>query len=76
MRTLHKPSTTGTRWRRTLSQLYRMTEAAETSPLEILYDRVVLLEREVSALKRNLTAPPACSESPASGVDAAYHRYP
>ena len=30
-----------------------MIEAAETSPLEILYDRVLQLEQEVSALKRN-----------------------
>jgi hypothetical protein len=54
MRTVETPSATGTRWRRTLSQLYRMIEAAETSPLGILYDRVLQLEQEVSALKRNL----------------------
>ena len=54
MRTVDTPSAAGTRWRRTLSQLYRIIEAAETSPSEILYDRVLQLEQEVSALKRNL----------------------
>jgi hypothetical protein len=44
----------GTGWRRTLSQLYRTIAAVETSPMEILYDRVLQLEQEVSALKRNL----------------------
>src|SRR5713101_7634886 len=44
----------GTGWRRTMSQLYRMIEAAQTSPLESLYERVSRLEQEVSALKRNL----------------------
>jgi len=29
-------------------------EAAQTSPLESLYERVLRLEQEVSALKRNL----------------------
>ena len=48
------PSAAGKGWRNTLSQLYRMIEAAETSSLEILYDRVLRLEQEVSALKRNL----------------------
>ncbi|WP_334395529.1 hypothetical protein [Bradyrhizobium sp. AZCC 2289] len=38
----------------TLSQLYRTIAAVETSPMEILYDRVLQLEQEVSALKRNL----------------------
>ena len=37
-----------------LSQLYRTIAAVETSPMEILYDRVLQLEQEVSALKRNL----------------------
>jgi hypothetical protein len=32
----------------------RLIEAVETSPMEILYDRVLQLEQEVSALKRNL----------------------
>ena len=54
MRTVETPSAAGTGWRRTLSQLYRLIEAAETSPMEILYDRVLQLEQEVSALKRNL----------------------
>ena len=54
MRTVETPSAAGTGWRRTLSQLYRMIEAAETSPLESLYDRVLQLEQEVSALKHNL----------------------
>jgi hypothetical protein len=31
-----------------------MIEAIETSPLESLHDRVLRLEQEVSALKRNL----------------------
>ena len=31
-----------------------MIEAAETSPLESLYERVLRLEQQVSALKRNL----------------------
>jgi hypothetical protein len=53
MRTAETPSAAGRGWRRTLSRL-RMTEALETSPLEILYDRVLQLEQEVSALKRNL----------------------
>jgi hypothetical protein len=50
MRTAETPSG----WRKTLSQLYQLIEAIETSPLESLYDRVLLLEQEVSALKRNL----------------------
>jgi hypothetical protein len=54
MRTVETPPAAGKGWRNTLSQLYRMIEAAETSPLEILYDRVLRLEQEVSALKRNL----------------------
>jgi hypothetical protein len=54
MRTVETPSAAGKGWRNTLSQLYRMIEAAETSSLEILYDRVLRLEQEVSALKRNL----------------------
>jgi hypothetical protein len=54
MRTAETPSAAGRGWRRTLSQLYRMIEAVETSPMEILYDRVLQLEQEVSALKRNL----------------------
>jgi len=54
MRTVETPSAAGTGWRRTLSQLYRMIEAAQTSPLESLYERVLRLEQEVSALKRNL----------------------
>jgi hypothetical protein len=53
MRTVETPSAAGTAWRRTLSQLYRMIEAVETSPLESLYDRVLRLEQEISALKRN-----------------------
>src|SRR5262249_29971841 len=54
MPTVETPSTAGTGWRRTLSQFYRMIEAIETSPLESLHDRVLRLEQEVSALKRNL----------------------
>ena len=54
MRTVETPSAAATGWRRTLSQLYRMIEAAQTSPLESLYERVLRLEQEVSALKRNL----------------------
>jgi polyhydroxyalkanoate synthesis regulator phasin len=54
MRTVETPSAAGTGWRRALSQLYRMIEAAQTSPLESLYERVLRLEQEVSALKRNL----------------------
>ncbi len=65
MRTVETPSAAGTGWRRTLGQLYRMIEAAQTSPLESvyervlrleesLYERVLRLEQEVSALKRNL----------------------
>jgi hypothetical protein len=54
MRTVKTPSAVGTGWRRTLSQLYRTIAAVETSPMEILYDRVLQLEQEVSALKRNL----------------------
>ena len=53
MRTVETPSAAGTGWRRTLSQLYRMIEAVETTPLESLYDRVLRLEQEVSALKRS-----------------------
>jgi hypothetical protein len=52
MRTVETPSALG--WRRTLSQLYRTIAAVETSPMEILFDRVLQLEQEVSALKRNL----------------------
>lgn len=37
-----------------MGQFYRMIEAIETSPLESLHDRVLRLEQEVSALKRNL----------------------
>ena len=54
MRTVETPSAAGTGWRRTLSHLYRMIEAAQKSPLESLYERVLRLEQEVSALKRNL----------------------
>ena len=54
MRTVETPSAVGTGWRRILSQLYRTIAAVETSPMEILYDRVLQLEQEVSALKRNL----------------------
>ena len=54
MRTVETPSAAGTGWRRTLGRFYRMIEAIETSPMEILYDRVLQLEQEVSALKRNL----------------------
>jgi hypothetical protein len=54
MRTVEMPSAAGIGWRRTLRQLYRLIEAVETSPMEILYDRVLLLEQEVSELKRNL----------------------
>ena len=54
MRTVETPSAAGTGWRRTLGQFYRMIEAIETSPLESLYDRVLRLEQEISALKRNL----------------------
>ena len=53
MRTVETPSAAGTGWRRPLSQLYQMIEAVETSPLESLYDRVLQLEQEVSALKLN-----------------------
>ena len=59
MRTVETPSAGDTGWRRTLGQFYRMIEAIETSPLESLYDRVLRLEQEVSALKRNL--PIGCS---------------
>jgi hypothetical protein len=58
MRTAETPSASGRGWRRTLSRFYRMIEALETSPLEILYDRVLQLEQEVSALKRNLPIDP------------------
>jgi hypothetical protein len=54
MGTAETPSAVGTGWRRTLSQLYRTLAVVETSPMEILYDRVLRLEQEVSALKRNL----------------------
>src|SRR5882757_3328850 len=54
MRTVETPSAAGTGWRRTLGQFYRMIEAIETSPLESHYDRVLRLEQEISALKRNL----------------------
>src|SRR6266481_9259282 len=54
MRTVETPSAAGTGWRRTLGQFYRTIAAIETSPMEILYDRVLQLEQEVSALKRNL----------------------
>jgi len=43
MRTVETPSAVGTGWRRTLSQLYRTIAAVETSPMEILYDRVLQL---------------------------------
>jgi hypothetical protein len=52
MRTVETPSAAGTGWRG--SRLYRMIEALETSPMESLYDRVLRLEQDVSALKRNL----------------------
>jgi hypothetical protein len=54
MRTAETPSAAGRGWRRTLNRLYRIMAALETSPLEILYDRVLQLEQEVSALKRDL----------------------
>ena len=54
MRTEETPSVAGTGWRRTLNQLYRMIQGLETSPSEILHDRILRLEQEVSALKRNL----------------------
>ena len=54
MRTEETPSAVGLGWRRTLSQLYRTLAVVEPSPMEILYDRVLQLEQEVSALKRNL----------------------
>ena len=54
MRTVETPSAVGTGWRGSLSRLYRMIEALEASPMESLYDRVLRLEQEVSALKRNL----------------------
>jgi hypothetical protein len=54
MRTVETTSAAGTRWRASLSRLYRTIEALETSPMESLFDRVLRLEQEVSALKRNL----------------------
>src|SRR5260370_13284593 len=54
MRTVETPSAAGTGWRGSLSRLYRMIEALETSPMESLYDRVLRLDPEGSALKRNL----------------------
>jgi len=54
MRTVETPSASGTGLRGRLSRVYRMIEALETSPMESLYDRVLRLEQEVSALKRNL----------------------
>jgi hypothetical protein len=58
MRTVETPSAAGTGWRGSLIRFYRMIEALETSletsPMESLYDRVLRLEQEVSALKRNL----------------------
>ena len=62
MRTVETPSAASKGWRRTLSQLYRTIEAVETSPLESLYDRVLRLEQEVSALKRNLPIGPVDHE--------------
>jgi hypothetical protein len=54
MRTVETLSAAGTGWRGSLSRLYRMIEALETSPMESLYDRVLRLEQEVSALKQYL----------------------
>ena len=58
MRTAETPSAASRGWRSTLIRFYHMIEALETSleisPLESLYDRVLQLEQEVSALKRNL----------------------
>jgi hypothetical protein len=62
MRTVETPSAAGTGWRRTLGQFYRMIEAIETSSLESLYDRVLRLEQEISALKRNLPISPVDHE--------------
>ena len=57
MQTAETPSAAGRGWRSTLIRFYHMIEALETSleisPLESLYDRVLQLEQEVSALKRN-----------------------
>lgn len=57
MGTAETPSAAGRGWRSTLVRFYHMIEALETSletsPLESLYDRVLQLEQEVSALKRN-----------------------
>jgi hypothetical protein len=54
MRTLETPSAASTGWRGSLSRFYRIIEALEASPMESLYDRILRLEQEVSALKRNL----------------------
>jgi hypothetical protein len=53
MPTVETPSATGAGWRRALSQLFRIIEAVEMSPLQTLHDRVSRLEQEVSALKRH-----------------------
>jgi hypothetical protein len=54
MRTVETPSAASTGWRGSLSRLYQIIEALETSPMESLYDRILRLEQEVSVLKRNL----------------------
>lgn len=41
------------RWHRTLRSILRGAEAIEISPMEDLFDRVLRLERDVAALKKN-----------------------
>ena len=54
MRTVETASAASTGWRGSLSRLYKIIEALETSPMESLYDRILRLDEEVSTLKRNL----------------------
>ena len=54
MRAVETLSAAGTGLRRAVNKFYQMIEGLETSPSEILYDRILRLEQEVSALKRNL----------------------
>jgi polyhydroxyalkanoate synthesis regulator phasin len=41
------------RWQRTLRSILQFAEAIETSPMEELFDRILRLEQDVAALKKN-----------------------
>ncbi len=41
------------RWQRTFRSILRYAEAIETSPMEDLFDRILRLQQDVAALKKD-----------------------